>query len=148
MTVFENCRATCAWWDPYILHRSTKWGGSWSRGKDTFFLSYFFVLSPNMASIFHLHVRIFHKFEKRLFSKNYFFLKNYDVESISFNWHLFRNINLIYHDEMWKRRMYLASEIIFEFLLAYFIFFCDHFQHKHHFDFDIFYVYVYNGYCL
>ena len=52
-----------------------------------------------------------------------FFSKIMHVESISFNWHLFRNTNLKYHDEIWKRRMYLASEIIFESNLAYFIFF-------------------------
>ena len=45
------------------------------------------------------------------------------VQLISFNWHLFKNTNLTYHDEMWKRRMYLASEIIFEFTLTYFILF-------------------------
>ena len=64
------------------------------------------------------------------------------VESISFNWHLFRNTNLTYHDEMWKK-MYLASEIIFEFILAYFILLFGHFWPKHLFDFKKNYFYVY-----
>ena len=38
----------------------------------------FFVLSPKMASIFSLHVRIFYKFEKKKFFQNItFFFKNY-----------------------------------------------------------------------
>ena len=37
------------------------------------FLTYFLMLSPKVASILSLHVRIFHKFEKKVFSKNYFF---------------------------------------------------------------------------
>ena len=47
-------------------------------------LSYIiFALSPKMASIFSIQVRIFHKFDKTVFSNNYFFLKNY-VYGINF----------------------------------------------------------------
>ena len=63
--------------------------------------------------------------------------------SISFNWHLFRNTNLTYHDEMWKRRMYLASEIIFQFILACFISFFGHFGPKTYFTSKKCYFYVY-----
>ena len=37
------------------------------------FLKHFFVLSPEMGSIFSLHGSIFRKFEKKFFFKNYFF---------------------------------------------------------------------------
>ena len=56
------------------------------------------------------------------------------VESISFNWHLLRNTYLTY-DEMWKRRMYLASEIISEFIFPYSIIIFGHFWPKHLFRF-------------
>ena len=58
-----------------------------------------------MASTFSQHFRIFHKLEKNVFSKNYFFSqKIMHVTSIFFNWYLFRNTNLIYHDEMPKKK--------------------------------------------
>ena len=82
--------------------------------------------------------KFFTNLKKKKFSKKITFSSRTMHESISSNWHLFRITNLTY-DEMWKRRMYLASEIIFEFLLAYFILFCDHFRPKHHFGFDIFF---------
>ena len=98
--------------------------GSWSRDKYESFLTYFFVLSRKMASTFSQHFRIFHKLEKNVFSKNYFFSqKIMHVTSIFFNWYLFRNTNLIYHDEMPKKKMYLASKIILGVILAYFVLF-------------------------
>ena len=44
---------------------------------------------------------------------------------------------------MRKRRIYLASEIIFEFIFAYFILCFGHFWPKHLFGFKKIYFYVY-----
>ena len=43
------------------------------------------------------------------------------TETIFFNRHLLRNANVTYHDEMGIISMYLKSEIVFVFILAYFI---------------------------
>lgn len=95
-----------------------------------------------MTSTLSLLLRIVHKFKQNIFSKKkLLFLINYAC-GINFLWHLFRNTNLTYHDEMWKK-MYLASEIIFEFILAYFILLFGHFWPKHLFDFKKNYFYVF-----
>ena len=60
------------------------------------------------------------------------------TETIFFNRHLLRNANVTYHDEMGIISMYLKSEIVFVFILAYFILFFGYFQTKHLFGFIFF----------
>ena len=48
-------------------------GGHTKQRQGYFFLIYFFVLSPKMATICSLYLGIFHKFDKNVFSQNYFF---------------------------------------------------------------------------
>ena len=106
------------------------------------FLTHFSTLSPKMASLFILHIRIFHKIEKKYFFKKLLFsVEIMHVESISFNWHVIRNANLTYNGEMWnRRRMYFTYEIIFEFILAYFFLLFGRFWPKHLFGFNFCFV--------
>ena len=122
---------------------------SWSRDKDTFFLHIFLRWVRKWHLFLAYTSQFFTNLKKNFFKKLLFSSKITHVESISFNWHLFRNTHLTYHNEMWKRRMYLAYEIIFEFSLAYFILFFGHFWPKQLFGFKKKkFLCVYNGYCL
>ena len=113
----------------------------WNKDKDTFFLHIFRTESENGIHYQSKSQDLSQIWKNHIFKKLLSSSKIMHVESISFNWHLFRNTNLTY-DEMWKK-MYLASEIIFEFILAYFILLFGHFWPKHLFDFKKNYFYVY-----
>ena len=56
----------------YKIGRGGDGGGIKKQIQGYLFLTYFFALSPKMKPIFILNVRLFHKFEKNVFSKNYF----------------------------------------------------------------------------
>ena len=73
-------------------------------------LAYFSRLFTNLNKIY-------------LKKKKLLFLINYACE-INFLRHLFRNTNLTYHEKIWKRKMYLASNIIFNFFSLFYLAFC------------------------
>ena len=77
-----------------------------------------------MASTLSLLLKIVQKFKQNIFKKKkILFLINYAC-GINFLWHLFRNTNLTYHEKIWKRKMYLASNIIFNFFSLFYLAFC------------------------